>query len=68
MIPSENNILPKCLIWQPAFFKCYPIFLSFSLSNSATLRAHRITFLNPTNFARPTIAYIWHISPTFCIL
>ena len=53
MIPRENHILPKCLIWQPAFFKCNPIFLSFILSNFARLRAHTVIFLNPTNFARP---------------
>jgi len=29
MIPSENHILPEFLIWQPGFFKCNPIFLSF---------------------------------------
>jgi hypothetical protein len=68
MIPSENHILPKCLIWQPAFFKSYLIFLSFILSNSATQRAHRVTFQNSINFARQTIAYIWHIAPTFSIL
>jgi hypothetical protein len=63
MIPTKNHILPKCLICQPAFRNCNPIFISLILSNPATLRAHRVICLNPTKFRAPDDSiHLTHLS------